>query len=322
MVYRTVARRFAAYDPMQFGRKPTSFRNPRKVARQTFAPVLDPSMPKIEVQSGHLTALQRFVDLCTSTQDRKSLLNQYSERRTRLRTKKSQEQTEEAYRKAVEILMEPERWTFGHFANYQSKMVEIVGGGAAWRRALDRDNPILQQFEKELRVLDAMTPVELASNHKSVFTTDSKKLIAEKSEASVKFVDEVIRDHDILRADRRWYKIRKQFGKPLPKDFEDRSHMSRFDRPPSETEKEIMEEYSNKMGRDHVSHKKKTPRHGYIYYRQPSCGGNRWSTRPPRWYPVNWKMRPARRNRFQHIARQGQEPRNPYGRMANRRVSQ
>ena len=50
-----------------------------------------------------------------------------------------------------------------------------------------------------------MTPVELASNHKSVFDAQAMSLIAEKAKVTVGFVRQVIMEHDVLRADRRWY---------------------------------------------------------------------------------------------------------------------
>merc|ERR1711957_482286 len=99
--------------------------------------------------------------------------------------------------------------------------------------------------------------------------------MGEKSGCTVKFVDQVIMEHDILRADRRWYKIRTQFGKPLPETFDDRGEMAEYDRPYSETEKEMRDEMMEKQRliREH----KKPPRVNCIYYRHPTVGGNRWS---------------------------------------------
>merc|ERR1712072_975537 len=104
----------------------------------------------------------------------------------------------------------------------------------------------IQHLEKELKVLEAMTPVEMASNHKSVFTSEAVKLIAEKSGQKETFVLQVIMEHDILRADRRWYKILEQFDRPLPKTFEDRQFYAEFDRPVSETEREIRQDMVDK----------------------------------------------------------------------------
>merc|ERR1719375_1574481 len=121
---------------------------------------------------------------------------------------------------------------------YQRKILDLMGA-YGWRRKIQADDPSIQHLEKELRVLEAMTPVELASNHKSVFTKESIKLIAEKSGTKESFVNQVIMEHDILRADRKWYKILEQFNRPVPKTFEDRQYYAEFDRPMSETENEI-----------------------------------------------------------------------------------
>merc|ERR1719160_1507554 len=88
-----------------------------------------------------------------------------------------------------------------------------------------------------------MTPAELASNHKSVFTKEAIKLIAEKAEADRSFVNNVLDTHDMLRADRRWYMIRQQFGKALPRSFEDREFLAEYDRPFSQTERKRRKEY-------------------------------------------------------------------------------
>eukprot|EP00913_Durusdinium_trenchii_P014969 g14041.t1 len=161
-----------------------------------------------------------------------------------------------------------------------------------------------------------MTPVELASNHKSVFNSRSIALIAEKSNTTVKFVNQVILEHDVLRADRRWYQILAQFDRPQPKSFEDRSFMAEYDRPFSQSEDDMREEMIEKQQR--IQSKKKSKRLTWIWYRHPSCGGNRWSTRPPRWYPAQWKTRPERRLRLAGVGVPGGggDRGRPWGRLA------
>lgn len=229
-------------------------------------------------------------------------MDAYRKRSLRLRKASDLKQQEEVFEASRNFLMEPERWTYGNMAAYQRKILELVGA-TGWRRRLSADDPNIQHLEKELKVLEAMTPVELASNHKSVFTVEAKKLIAEKAGCTVKYVEQVIMEHDILRADRRWYQIRMQFNKPLPKTFEDRSYMGEYDRPFSETERhyqeDMMEEQKLKMRRQ------KPPRFNCVYYRFPSAGGNRWSTRPPRWYPAQWKVSSERRSRLAGVGVSG-----------------
>eukprot|EP00927_Polykrikos_kofoidii_P068320 TRINITY_DN63689_c0_g1_i1.p1 TRINITY_DN63689_c0_g1~~TRINITY_DN63689_c0_g1_i1.p1 ORF type:complete len:379 (+),score=55.62 TRINITY_DN63689_c0_g1_i1:82-1218(+) len=222
--------------------------------------------------------------------DRSAKLRQGSDRRTQ----------EEMFEISRKFLMASDRFTFGHMLAYQRKLLDLMGANG-WRRRLSEADPSILHLEKELRVLEVMTPIELASNHKRVFTKDAIRLIAEKSATSVSFVDQVIMEHDILRADRRWYMILEQFGKPLPKTFEDRQHMGEYDRPFSESEKEYREELMEKRQESMGKTPGKMPRITQLYFRKPTCGGNRWSTRVPRWYPSQWKLRPPRQHRLRGV---------------------
>merc|ERR1740123_1045443 len=123
-------------------------------------------------------------------------------------------------------------------------------------------------------------------------------------------------EHDILRADRRWYQIRMQFGKPLPETFEDRQWMGEFDRPFSEAEQEYQDEMFEEQQLKHK--REKPPRLKAIWFRIPTCGGNRWSAKPPRWYPAQWRMRPERRSRLAGVGKPGGggDRGKPWGRLA------
>lgn len=225
-------------------------------------------------------------------------LQSLRDRQTRLRAASDRRQQEEIFEESRKFLMGSTKWTFGHMAAYQRKLLDLMGA-YGWRRRLSQDDPSIAYLEKELKVLEAMTPVELASNHKRVFTKDAVRLIAEKSGATEKFVNQVIMEHDILRADRRWYMILEQFRKPLPKSFEDRQHMAEYDRPFSQTEREMRDEMMEEHERK--SKGKRPPRITKIYYRHPTVGGNRWSSRPPRWYPSRWSLRPERKRRLEGV---------------------
>lgn len=263
----------------------------------------------------HLQAMQKLSELVPLLGASTGALQSFRDRQVRVRQFSDQKQQEDLFEEAKRFLMGPERWTFGNMLAYQRKILDLMGANQ-WRRKLSADDPNIQHLEKELRVLMAMTPVELASNHKRVFTTEAIKLIAEKSNTSVKFVNQVILEHDVLRGDRRWYQILQQFNRPLPKSFEDRGFMAEYDRPFSQSEIDMREE----MIDEHNSRnkRKKPPRISHIWYRQPSCGGNRWSTRPPRWYPMNWKMRPERKARLAGVGAGGGGDRGrPWGRLAS-----
>lgn len=251
---------------------------------------------RISSTTGHIVALQRIAELVSGTKAG-DLVQSFRDRQTRLRADKDQRQANEIFEESRKILMAPDRWTYGNMAAYQMKLLDLMGA-YGWRRRLSQDDPNIQRLEKELKVLEAMTPVELASNHKSVFSREAIKLIGEKSGTSEKFVNEVIMEHDILRGDRRWYKILEQFKRPLPKNFDDRQHMAEYDRPFSETERQIRQDMIDRETRITTERRIKPKRMKSIYFRQPSCGGNRWSTRAPRWYPVRFKMRPERVKRM------------------------
>jgi len=268
-----------------------------------------PSMP-------HLQALQRLSEMLPVSNKGTGVLEGLRERQVRLRKNSDLKTQEQLFGELKEFLMASERWTYGSMLAYQRKVLDLMGANS-WRRRLSSDDPNVEHLEKELRVLQAMTPVELASNHKSVFTKEAIALIAEKSNTTERFVDQVLMEHDMLRGDRRWYQILHQFGRPQPKTYEDRSFMAEYDRPWSQSELDIRQEMMDQQ--QERTKNKKQPRISWIWYRHPSCGGNRWSTRPPRWYPVNWKMRAERRARLSGVGVPGGggDRGRPWGRLAS-----
>ncbi|CAJ1389397.1 unnamed protein product [Effrenium voratum] len=263
--------------------------------------------------SPHLRALQRLSDMVPGFRGL-DMMSSYRDRQARLRARADQQHQSDIFNEAKRFMMEPEMWTFGSMLAYQRKLMDLLGAHS-FRRRFATDDPSLAYLEKALRVLEAMTPVELASNHKRVFTPQAIELIGEKSNTSARFVKQVILEHDILRGDRRWYQILAQFDRPQPQSFEDRSFMAEYDRPFSETEIEMRQEMMDKQER---IHKDKKVRLSWIWYRHRSCGGNRWSTRPPRWYPAQWKTRTARRSRLAGVGVPGGggDRGKPWGRLA------
>jgi len=232
----------------------------------------------------HFSALQRLTDGSAAS----TVMQRFRDWRSANSQRSMLEQQEDFFLSSLNLLMASERWTFGAFLAYQRKLVDLMGGNS-WRRRLGEQNKDVEFLEKQLKVLEAMNPVELASNHKSVFTKESIKLISEKSGVdSREFVDRVIFTHDALRADRKWFMIRQQFGKRLPRSMEERAEWAEYDRPPSQSENEYRQEYMEKE-------MKKVMKKGYkqrkilsIWPRKRSIGGNRWSIKPPKWYPTRW----------------------------------
>ncbi|CAJ1338259.1 unnamed protein product [Effrenium voratum] len=191
--------------------------------------------------SPHLRALQRLSDMVPGFRGL-DMMSSYRDRQARLRARADQQHQSDIFNEAKRFMMEPEMWTFGSMLAYQRKLMDLLGAHS-FRRRFATDDPSLAYLEKALRVLEAMTPVELASNHKRVFTPQAIELIGEKSNTSARFVKQVILEHDILRGDRRWYQILAQFDRPQPQSFEDRSFMAEYDRPFSETEIEMRQEF-------------------------------------------------------------------------------
>ncbi|KAF8822801.1 Rna recognition motif-containing protein [Cardiosporidium cionae] len=82
-----------------------------------------------------------------------------------------------------------------------------------------------------LRVLEAMTSREHASDNPHIFDFKSKLLLSEAAKVKLKVVEKVFSDHDILKTDRTWYMRRIIMNRPLPETFADRDLEARYDRP-------------------------------------------------------------------------------------------
>ena len=192
------------------------------------------------------------------------------------------------FRESMDNLMSAPLWTFGAFRHYQERMLELLGGVGfkGWVQR-NQKNPLLDRTRRSIAILSAMNPYELASNHKSVFSSESKRLIAEKAGVPVKLVEELIAEHDMLRGDRRWYQIRQQFGRDLPKSAEEREILAQRDRPLSQTEKEVLRDQKAKSiakQKDTLRLTKPKPIQG-LYFRHASKGFDRWRKHTPRTQP-------------------------------------
>lgn len=67
-------------------------------------------------------------------------------------------------------------------------------GADGWWQKINPNNELEQTFEsvrRDLRILEAMTPIELASNNQKVFSMQAMKLIAEKANVSLHDVKNV-----------------------------------------------------------------------------------------------------------------------------------
>ena len=195
----------------------------------------------------------------------------------------SEKENDEIFTKSAEYLLERPVWTFGAYRHYQERMLELLGGtGFKGWISKDQPNPLLDKTKQTIRVLSRMNSFELASNHKSAFTAQALRDIAEAAGVEEAAVREVLLEHDMLRADRRWYQIRTQFGRPLPRCSEEKNNLALFDRPISQSEKEKLKIRAHKMKSwtfDVL--KRPVPRLTGLYVRKKSKGINRWSDRGP-----------------------------------------
>jgi hypothetical protein len=205
----------------------------------------------------------------------------------------------EVYRKMQSKLLEGELWTFYAFRMYNLQLYDLYGGNKGKakpeqkRDELDEDyagrlkkweqdlaksqDPAIRSIRQKLRILDAMNPVELASNHKSIFTRSAKKLIAQKAKVAFKDVDELLLEHDGLRADRKWFMTRQALNLPLPSTMEERERWATLDRPFSRTEMELAKAHQEERMKS-ARRKTKAPKRITSYvFRTPSKGISRWN---------------------------------------------
>jgi hypothetical protein len=205
----------------------------------------------------------------------------------------------EVFRKMQHKLLEGDLWTFEAFRRYNLELYELYGGNKGKakpeqkRNELDEDyaerlkkweqdlaksqDPSIRAVRQKIRILDVMNPVELASNHKSIFTRSAKRLIAQKAQVAYKEVEALLLEHDGLRADRKWYKTRLVMNLPLPSTMEEREHWATLDRPFSRTEIEMGEAHQS-MRMKTAKRKAKAPARITSYvFRTPSKGISRWN---------------------------------------------
>jgi hypothetical protein len=184
------------------------------------------------------------------------------------------------FRKTVENLMKPKVWTFGAFRHYNEKSLELLGGTGfkGWIQK-NQKNPVLDQTRLKIKILSCMNPFELSSNHKSVFTPESIRALAESSGATEEDVKELIKEHDILRGDRRWYQIRLQFRRDLPRSIEEKEILAKRDRPLSETEKDLNEKTKDFQLAQMKQRKNYTPpaRRPHHQFSNKSATARKWS---------------------------------------------
>jgi hypothetical protein len=194
------------------------------------------------------------------------------------------------YDAITEATLAPKVWTYGAMLEWTDKILDLSGSTGV-RGKMSTKTQEVENLEKSKRVLEAMTTAELASNDKRVFTHEALKLIAKKAEADLDYVNQVLTQHDMLRGDRRWMQIRKQYGRPFPATWSDRQLEAEFDRPPSKSEKDYHKRQQELMMFQRNKEDKPFPKFTGAYYRHPSRGPARWLRVPPKWYP-NWSARP------------------------------
>lgn len=205
----------------------------------------------------------------------------------------------EIFRRMQGELLRPEKWTFDAFRLYNVQLYDAYGGNtgkakptqkkneldedfaervAEWEQDLaKKQDPSVRALRQKIKILDAMNPVELASNHKSIFTQSAKKLIAQAAGVPLKEVDAIILEHDGLRADRKWYQTRLAMHLPLPSTLEERERWAVLDRPFSRTEMELARAHQKEKMQAAQRSQKSPKRISSYVFRRPSKGISRWS---------------------------------------------
>jgi hypothetical protein len=221
-----------------------------------------------------------------------------AERWHKLRAEEQTASSHEVFRKMQSKLMEGQYWTFDAFRVYNVQLYDLYGGNKGkakpvqkktemdedfiervkkWEQDLAKSqDPSVRAVRQKIKILDAMNPIELASNHKSVFTRSAKKLIAEKAGVAVKEVDALILEHDGLRADRKWYQTRQAMNLSLPTTMEERERWATLDRPFSRTEIQLGQDHQERRMKSAKRAAKAPKRISSYVFRTPSRGSSRW----------------------------------------------
>ena len=195
-------------------------------------------------------------------------------------------------------LLAGQHWTFDAFRMYNVKLYELYGGNKGkakpGRRKDERDedyaeriaiweadvlkklDPSVRALRLKIKILDCMNPVELASNHKSIFPLSARRLIANKAKVPLKELDALLLEHDGLRADRKWYQTRLGFNLPLPATMEERDRLATLDRPFSRSEMELGKSHQRRKMLSAKRDQKSPKRISSYVFRTPSKGISRW----------------------------------------------
>ena len=206
---------------------------------------------------------------------------------------------DEIFQKMQIQLLQGQYWTFDSFRKYNVILFDLYGGNktkakptqkrnelnedyaervAKWESdMLKKMDPSVRAIRQKIKILDSMNAVELASNHKSIFTRRAKKLIAQRAGVDFKEVESLILEHDGLRADRRWYQTRTLLNKPLPATMEERDRLATFDRPFSRTEMELAKQHQELKMKSAKRDQKSPKRISSYVFRTPSKGISRWN---------------------------------------------
>jgi hypothetical protein len=222
-----------------------------------------------------------------------------TERWRKFRAEDQKETGFEVFKKMQTKLMEGDIWTFDAFRMHNLQLYDLYGGNKGKAKPVQKKNeldddyaerlkkweqdlaksqdPSIRVIRQKIRILDAMNPVELASNHKSIFTRTAKKLIAQRAGVPLKEIDALILEHDGLRADRKWYQTRLAMNLPLPETMEERERWATLDRPYSRSEMELAEAHQERRMQSAKRSGKAPKRISSYVFRTPSKGISRWN---------------------------------------------
>lgn len=200
-------------------------------------------------------------------------------------SKNPDEEVENYFKFSVEKLMEsPGRFTFQTFAKYLEelcKKLRLIG-----RRPMPEDQVtgMLLQLRNQHKMMAFLTPEELASDAHTVFTHETKRILADAAGLTLKDVDDMLLHHDMCKTDRTWYLRRMVLGRKLPTSHREREFLA-FQRPSVRLAQQLYPRVDSpevaqirKLHED--VHYRRTRTRTWPWFRHRTRGHDYWRTRP------------------------------------------
>uniref|UniRef100_A0A0G4I561 Uncharacterized protein n=1 Tax=Chromera velia CCMP2878 TaxID=1169474 RepID=A0A0G4I561_9ALVE len=159
------------------------------------------------------------------------------DRYTSFQQERGERKKNEAFRYTTDLMMEtPGKFTYRAFLKMLRKLAEhnLAGEDVVSRvrkRLSPKEDESMSELKKRIRMLEAMTPDELDSDQREIFSHSALKLIAEAAESEKRDVEQLLSEHEQRKVIRSWFMRRKELGIPLPRDQEELQDYAKVDVP-------------------------------------------------------------------------------------------